>query len=474
MTATLVLTLTDCNKPNTTINELSVDRKGTLTVAMDVEMPGYFELEDVNYGYQYDLLKAYADFRGVKLEVIAGKSPAACTKLLMTGKADMAATLTTNLSEHDKPYSVPVYNTSYVLLGAKGKALSEGRSLPATSATLPESGMALTATSTAFPENPAEGFPPTGLFDGRTLLVSSAFQDTKAYSTLLDSLPKSHIYVTSRNGFDLMDELVSGETDFVICEISEAHIGTALTKGIEQIYTFPEEVSLSAVVSPLLEGESERFRTWLDDYRLSPDYAMLNHLYFEKGIIYQLTDEALRSGGISAYDMIFREICDSEGYDWRLIAAIAYNESRFDPDVVSRSGARGLMQVMPAVARQFDVEGDIMSPDVNVLLGVKILGRIEESLKFKADTHTIDRMKIILACYNAGIGHVMDARNLAVKYGADPDSWEQLSVYIRMKGTQAVANESVVKHGRFRSGETLAFVEGVMAKYGSYCRTTSL
>lgn len=426
---------------------MSIDRKGTLTVAMDVEMPGFFSLEDVNYGYQYDLLKAYADFRGVDLEVIGGKSPSACAELLMTGKADMIATISSNLSEKDMPYSVPVYNTSYVLMGTK------------------ESAMAATHDS---------DFSLASFLNGHTLTVSSAFQNTKAYSTLLDSLTSSHIYVTSRNSFDLMDELVSGEVDFVVCEISEAHIGTALTKGIEQIYTFSEEIALCTVVSPYLEGETAKFREWLDGYRQSSDYAMLNYLYFEKGIIYQFTGKALRSGGISAYDRLFKQICEKEGYDWRFIAAIAYNESRFNPDVVSRSGARGLMQVMPAVARQFNVEGDIMNPDVNVLLGVKILGKIEQSLKFKPGTPTMDRLKIILACYNAGIGHVMDARNLAVKYGANPDSWDELTPYIRMKGTSAIANESGVKHGRIRSGETIAFVEGVMTKYSSYCRTANL
>lgn len=449
LTVTLILTLTNCNKSRTQTTDslTSIEGKGELVVAMDVEMPGFFEFRDVDYGYQYDLLKAYADYRGVKLKIIAGKSPAACAKLLMSGEADMVATLTSSLSDEDIPYSVQVYNTSYVLLGAKGKVL---------------------------PANQAGFASLTGSLNGRRLLVCSAFQNTKSYSTLLDSLPSSQIYVTSRNGFELMEELASGQTDFVICEISEAHIGAALTKGIEQIYTFDEEISLSTVISPYLEGETEKFGKWLQSYRQSSDYAMLNYLYFEKGIVSQFMGDALRTGGISVYDKLMKQICEKEGYDWRFIAAIAYNESRFNPDVVSRSGARGLMQVMPYVARQFDVEGDIMQPDVNVLLGVKILGSIEKSLKLRPGIPNSDRMKIILACYNAGIGHVIDARNLAVKYGANPDSYDDLAVYLRMKGSADVANESVVKHGRFNSGQTLAFVEGVMSKYNNYCLTASL
>ena len=70
---------------------------------------------------------------------------------------------------------------------------------------------------------------------------------------------------------------------------------------------------------------------------------------------------------ISVYDDLIRRISEQEGHDWRLMSAIAYHESRFTPDIVSRRGARGLMQIMPSVARQFDVPADrVADPESNV------------------------------------------------------------------------------------------------------------
>ena len=172
-------------------------------------------------------------------------------------------------------------------------------------------------------------------------------------------------------------------------------------------------------------------------------------------------------------DDLFRDMCEKEGYDWRLISAIAYSESRFNPYVVSRKGAKGLMQVMPRVARQFGVQGDLMDPENNVLLALKVLGKIEKSLDFAPGTSSADRMKIVLACYNAGLGHVLDARSLARKYGADPDSWSDVSTYLSLKSDPEVVKDDAVKCGRFNSSQTLAFVNKVFSKYTTYCNNIS-
>lgn len=457
-TAAIVLTLfTNCNN-NTDQTQTthygdsihSIAERGELVVAMDVETPGFFVFGGESYGYQYDLLKAYADHLGVNLRVISGKSPATCANMIRNGEADMVTTIRENLSKEEEKFSVDLYNTSYVLLGSKKKAAQA----------LKDADFSLTSF----------------LREGK-LLVSSAFQNTKAYKSLIDSLAGRAVYVSSGTSIELIEQLSSGEFDFVICETGEAHIGIALSKNVEQIYSFSEEVSLCAAISPRITDGKKNFEEWLSHYRDGAEYAMLNYLYFEKGIVGQFTGKYTASGktsGISVYDKLFQQICKDEGYDWRLVAAIAYNESRFKPDVVSRCGAKGLMQVMPAVARQFDVKGDIMNPENNVLLGVKILGKIEKSLKFDSSTPHDERMPIILACYNAGIGHVMDARNLAEKYGADPDSWDDVSQYLRLKSEPSYANDNVVKYGRFNGRETTAFVKGVIDRYETYCSNIAL
>ena len=175
---------------------------------------------------------------------------------------------------------------------------------------------------------------------------------------------------------------------------------------------------------------------------------------------------------ISAYDNLIRNISEQEGHDWRLMSAIAYHELRFTPDITSRSGARGLMQIMPSVARQFDVPvTEVSNPETNVWLANKLLSKIMSTLSLPEGISEKDRMSIVLASYNSGIGHVSDARRLAKLNGENPNSWEVVARYLSLKADPAYYESEVVKCGRFTgSRQTLAYVNDVIGRYDRYCR----
>ena len=174
---------------------------------------------------------------------------------------------------------------------------------------------------------------------------------------------------------------------------------------------------------------------------------------------------------ISSYDEMMRRISEEEGQDWLLMSAIAYSESRFHSEVVSKQGAIGLMQIMPIVGKQFNVEKEnIVDPETNIRLAGKLLKQIDKTMKFSPTTSANDRMSIILACYNGGIGHVSDARRLAKSNGEDHNSWEVVARYLKMKADPAVYESELVRHGKFTgSGQTVAYVREVMKRYNFYC-----
>lgn len=173
---------------------------------------------------------------------------------------------------------------------------------------------------------------------------------------------------------------------------------------------------------------------------------------------------------ISAYDDLMQRIGEEEGQDWLLMSSIAYNESRFQNDLVSRSGAIGIMQIMPIVGKQFNVsKEDIAEPETNIRLAVMLLGKLEAMLKMPASTPQSDRISIILASYNGGIGHVFDARRLARNNGENPNSWEVVARYLRAKADPAVYESELVRNGRFTgSKQTEAYVKNVMSRYDYY------
>jgi membrane-bound lytic murein transglycosylase F len=179
---------------------------------------------------------------------------------------------------------------------------------------------------------------------------------------------------------------------------------------------------------------------------------------------------------ISQYDPIIRRVAADKGYDWRLVAAIANAESRFNHKAVSHAGAIGLMQIMPVVARQFKVDPmHIGDPHTNVTLGVKLLDFIERTFRFPEKMPERDRLSMILASYNCGMGHVLDARRLAAKYGENPNSWSVVSKYLTLKSDPAYYEDEVVRCGAFYDNrQTLGFVRKVMRYYDNYCLMATL
>lgn len=175
---------------------------------------------------------------------------------------------------------------------------------------------------------------------------------------------------------------------------------------------------------------------------------------------------------ISVYDDIFRAVGAESGFDWRLISAIAYHESRFNPEIVSRRGASGLMQIMPVVCRHFDIdESTLLDPMTNVRVAGWLLAEIERSLCIPAGIDPEERMGIVLAGYNSGVGHVSDARRLACAAGENPDSWRVVARYLELMSLPDYYRREEVRSGRFAGGRhTLAYVSDVMSRYRQYCR----
>ncbi len=173
---------------------------------------------------------------------------------------------------------------------------------------------------------------------------------------------------------------------------------------------------------------------------------------------------------ISTYDEMMQRIGKEEGQDWLLMSAIAYSESRFKSNLISKQGAIGLMQVMPIVGRHFNVEKEaIADPETNIRLASKLLAQIDKTLKISPSTPINDRLSIILACYNGGIGHVSDARRLAKSNGENPNSWEVVAHYLKQKADPAVYESELVRHGKFTgSRQTEAYVREVMKRYDVY------
>lgn len=239
------------------------------------------------------------------------------------------------------------------------------------------------------------------------------------------------------------------------------------------------KVSLDQYSSWAVRNDCDSLAAKLDRWEKRKETSeMLKNVYrkyFEiskESPLYESTEKMFglklnKGDDLSPYDALFKRHSSIAGLDWRLLAAIGFNESRFNSNIVSWAGARGVMQLMPATGRAMGVT-NLEIPDNNILAAARLLKKLDESLMGKIPDPT-ERLKFVVASYNCGLGHIYDSIALAEKYGLNPQIWTgSVSEAALMKSRPQYYNDPVVRNGYFRSRETVDFVERVMNVYEYY------
>ena len=175
---------------------------------------------------------------------------------------------------------------------------------------------------------------------------------------------------------------------------------------------------------------------------------------------------------LSEYDHIFEEMGEKYELDWVLLAAIAHTESKFQADAKSPVGARGLMQVMPHVARNMGyTKKELYDVRTNVEIAAQLLIENKKMLRLPAGFDEEEGLKFLLACYNAGYSRIDDARDVARYYEADADNWSIVGLFLSWLSDPEFYELDFVESGAFYgSQETLDYVERVTKAYDNYTK----
>jgi membrane-bound lytic murein transglycosylase F len=152
----------------------------------------------------------------------------------------------------------------------------------------------------------------------------------------------------------------------------------------------------------------------------------------------------------------FEAAARDTGLEWRMLAALAYQESRWRPAAVSPRGAQGVMMLMPQTAKKMGV-GNVFAPDENILGGARYLAYMKERIPKRITDP--DRTWMAIAAYNIGIGHLEDARIITQMRKKNPDRWSEVrGNLVRLSDPHW---HERAKHGFANGRETLQFVERV-------------
>ncbi len=256
-----------------------------------------------------------------------------------------------------------------------------------------------------------------------------------------------------------LDSLKQGKADIVIMHDAEAAdtLNLNLSRSIDEhtVWAVKEEAQLRQVNS------------WIG-YITSQDYYNKTKSSYSRIFNpYRRAERGVVTNTISPYDNIFKEYARELGWDWRMLAAVVYQESKFSINSRSHRGAQGLMQVMPKTAAYYEID-DLLNPEMNIKAGTSHLKRLQK-LYSKCEMTPEEKVKFTLAAYNAGEGRIADCRNFAASRNVDNNSWEEVVDLIPLMREDSILEEDTVKLGKFQGHETIAYIDSIMSLYNAFC-----
>jgi len=276
---------------------------------------------------------------------------------------------------------------------------------------------------------------------------------------------------------ELIRMVSEGEIDYTVADENVALLNRKYYKNIdvETAISFPQKIAWAVRKnSPEL---LQALNDWILKNRNNNDYITVYNKYFRSSRAQKKRLESpyssIQGSQISEYDESIKTACAPLEWDWRLIASVIYQESKFDPQAESWTGASGLMQIMPDATEKLGVT-NLFDPEENIKIGIGYLSRLDKywSKKIPDDS---ERIKFVLASYNVGLGHIKDARRLAEKNGAQTSVWDDnVGHYLLQKSKPKYFNDPVVKHGYCRGSEPFNYVKKVLKIYDHYKNTIPL
>ena len=402
----------------------------------------YFNYREVPMGFQYELTQGFAKSLGVELKVKVLNSEVELVNALLNGEGDLIA------------YNLPITNERKKYLIYCGEENVSHQVL-------------------------VQRYGKNGLEDVTQLVGKEIYVMPGKYEERLENLNQelgggiiiNEVSSDSINNEDLIEMVAEGKIDYTVTNNELARINKTYYPNLDITMEISFDQRSAWAVRKTSPKLAEAADKWHRENINSAEFEASARRYFElnkhtpQGSILSLKD-----GRISHYEDLFRKYAPQINWDWRLLAALVYTESNFNPSAVSWAGAKGLMQLMPRTARVYGVPAGMESdPEQSIKGGVKYIAELQKIFsKVKTDN---DRIKFVLASYNSGIGHVFDAMALAEKYGKDKYLWDgNVAVYMLLKNKEEYYKDPVCKNGYFRGTETYNFVRDVMTRADVYIR----
>ncbi|MCL1937930.1 MAG: transporter substrate-binding domain-containing protein [Candidatus Azobacteroides sp.] len=422
-----------------------IRKKGEINVLTVAGSMSYFIYKGEPKGYEYELLNDFAESCKLKINIKLAENESKLVEMLLKNEGDLIA------------YNIPITKENKASLFYCGREVTNQQVL------IQRTGKGETQLKDV-----------TDLI-GKDVWVIHDSKYQRRMKNLNDELGGGiNIRVIDKDTIsaeDLIEMVAMGKIPYTVSDADIAKLNKTYYPNINislQV-SHPQRASWAVrKTSPFLAAI---LNDWFKENQNDSHYKSIVKRYFEMSKRPNDSQMAMAivmgPHQISPFDHFFKEYAKQIQWDWRLLAAISFQESKFCTNCVSWAGATGLMGLMPKTAEAFGLPSDQLDdPEGSVMAATGFLKRLNRS--FSEIQNENERIKFILAAYNAGAGHIYDAQALAEKYGKDPHLWEEVEEYVRLKSLPEYYNDPVCKQGYFRGTETINYVRNVVDRWNQY------
>ena len=444
------------NKKNDYVAPLHTKKDGVLTVLMDNSLTSYFIYQGEAMGFEYEMLSLFTDENDLKLEIKIIDDVEHILDSLEAGQGDLVAANLTITQERMKKvaFTKPLLRTQQILVQR-----------------LPENIKGLTKDQIEYHLIRDR----LDLAGKRIMIRKNSSYDLMLRNLVAETGLDLHIeyapgdFVTEH----IIDMVASNEIDFTICDLNKAQIFNAYYDNLD----LKTPMSLSQPIAWAINKESttlkEKLNSWIQKREGTLEFNMIKNKYFElskrqENLISKEYD-FVRDGNISEYDDLIKKYASTINWDWKLLSAQIYKESKFNPKTKSWRGAVGLMQLMPRTAKSYGLQGrQLTDPEKNIHGGVQHLKMLEDHWRGVLGD-SLEIIKFTLGSYNVGQGHIEDAMRLAEKYDLNKLVWDDnVAQMLLKKSIPKYYKDPVVKYGYCRGKEPVNYVTSIFNSYELY------
>jgi membrane-bound lytic murein transglycosylase F len=439
--------------PEVLIDLAEIKKRGYINALVDNNSISYFIYKGQSMGYEYELLNSLAKHLGVNLKITITTGVETAIDQLNRGEGDILAFPLTITKERTKyiSFSKTHFLSHQVLVQRKPDNWRR---------------MGIDEINAQLIRNPVE-------LIGKEVYVLPGTSFERRLENLSEEIGGDIIVkkdTSIAESESLIRKVAMGDieytvTDHMIANVNASYypnLDVSLPIGVSQQVAWATRKNSPELLAAINE--------WMTKIKKEATFMVIFNRYYKnpRTSLLRLQSDYSSLGGnkLSPYDTLIKQGAKKLGWDWRLLASLVYQESNFSPQGESWAGARGLMQLMPSTAKRFGAANPD-DPRQSLSAGVGYLKYLDGYWLTKVPDPQ-ERLKFILASYNAGLSHIIDARKLAQKYGMDPTKWDDVESFLLKKSDPKFYRDPVVMAGYCKCEEPVNYIRDIIDRYSEY------